>query len=396
MPSSAIIDLAIGLTLVFGVTAAISSALTELIARLIGLRGAYLLTGLRELVDDSTKFVNLPAAQTDYKNAQTLMADGTPPAPPTTATGALLGGPILGNQGVVGKLHERDLTLAPGNLTGRLPRMAAKLPPGSMWTPPKGMTAVSPRSFTEAVRTWGPRRQLPSYISARSFAEAVIDMVVPDAHGDTTMDVITENIGKLPGSMSSFKTSLQALATNAGDDLGQFAAAVEHWYDDHMDRVSGWYKRHVAKITLAVGAVLVVLFNINTLTIARTLYSQSAVNQAVSAVAAKAVNCPAGQSGPSCLSSLEEQVSAAATAGLPIGWGTARACRVPTAHCNWWDRRGITSPHGNSAAQVLLVLAGFLITIIALVPGAQFWFGLLTKLGTLRSSGPKPAPAGRG
>jgi hypothetical protein len=32
--------------------------------------------------------------------------------------------------------------------------------------------------------------------------------------------------------------------------------------------------------------------------------------------------------------------------------------------------------------------------IIALIPGAQFWFGLLSKLGTLRSSGPKPAPAG--
>ena len=52
MLSSPIIDLAIGLTFVFGVTAALASFVTELIARLLGLRGAYLLSGLRELVDD--------------------------------------------------------------------------------------------------------------------------------------------------------------------------------------------------------------------------------------------------------------------------------------------------------------------------------------------------------
>ncbi len=51
MPISGIIDLAIGLIFVFAVTVALSSAVTELVARLLGLRGAYPLTGPRELVD---------------------------------------------------------------------------------------------------------------------------------------------------------------------------------------------------------------------------------------------------------------------------------------------------------------------------------------------------------
>jgi hypothetical protein len=68
-----------------------------------------------------------------------------------------------------------------------------------------------------------------------------------------------------------------------------------------------------------------------------------------------------------------------------------RDCTGPTARCSWWDRRGILSRHGNSAAQLLLVLTGFLAMIFSVVPGAQFWFGLLSKLGTLRSTGPKPA-----
>ena len=62
--------------------------------------------------------------------------------------------------------------------------------------------------------------------------------------------------------------------------------------------------------------------------------------------------------------------------------------------CNWLDQRGIFSRHGNSGWQLVLVLIGFLIMIIAIVPGAQFWFGLLSKLGSLRTTGPKPATAG--
>ena len=138
------------------------------------------------------------------------------------------------------------------------------------------------------------------------------------------------------------------------------------------------------------GVILVLLLNLNALTIGRTLYTENAVSAAISSVATKATSC-SGQNQQECLANLEGQLSAAATAGLPIGWGTVRDCTLPTARCNWWDRRGILSRHGNSAAQLLLVLTGFLIMIISVVPGAQFWFGLLSKLGTLRSTGPKPA-----
>jgi hypothetical protein len=31
--------------------------------------------------------------------------------------------------------------------------------------------------------------------------------------------------------------------------------------------------------------------------------------------------------------------------------------------------------------------------VVALLPGARFWFDLLGKLGSLRSSGPKPPQA---
>jgi len=114
------------------------------------------------------------------------------------------------------------------------------------------------------------RRSLPSYISARSFAEAIIDLLVPDQAGQTTMNTIQHYIGQLPDSMLTLRTSLEALAADAAGDITRFRTSVEHWYDDHMDRVSGWYKRHVTIITLVAGAILVLLLNINAITIGRS------------------------------------------------------------------------------------------------------------------------------
>jgi hypothetical protein len=383
--SSGIIDLAIGLTFVFAVTAALSSAVTEGIARFLGLRGAYLLTGLRELVDGDGVSTDLADAKTAYDGVQTMELHATtppeqqPPAtalpepPPSSATAALLGGPILGSQGVAGQISSRNLKLAPRAQTSRLPKMTAA---GGAWT------------------RWAQCRSLPSYISAESFAEAVIDLVAPNASGQTTMTTIQQNVDAMPDSMPTLKSSLQALTKNANNDVSRFRTAIESWYDDHMDRVSGWYKRYVAKITLVVGLILVVLFNINALTIGRTLYTENSVSTAISTAAAKGTNCSSSQTGLACLANLQSQLSAVEAAGLPIGWGTVRDCTLPAAKCNWLDQRGIFSRHGGSGWQLVLVLIGFLIMVISLLPGAQFWFGLLSKLGALRATGPKPTTAG--
>ena len=221
-----------------------------------------------------------------------------------SATGALLGSPILRSQGMTGEITSRDLTLQPGK-AGRPPQMT-------------GGTGKWPQ--------WRARRSLPSYISAGSISEAVIDLLVPNSAGDTTMTEIQKGIKALPDWMPTFKDSLQALANNAGKDIDLFRTSVENWYDDHMSRVSGWYKRHVAKITIVIGAILVLLLNINTLTIGRTLYSNSVVRTAVSTVAAKTTSCQ-GKTQQECLAGLQSQLSAAAQAGLPIGWGNGRRLR---------------------------------------------------------------------
>jgi len=405
MLSSGIIDLAIGLAFIFGVTAALASVITEMIARFLGLRGAYLLAGLRELVDDPGKSVVLDNAAADFRNARDVVtgdSDATAEWPVTmaerptavaerpaaaerptaerpaaaelpSATSVLLGSPMLGSQGVVGTIAATGLTVG-----GTKPKVTAS-----------GDSKTNPIGF--ALLTWSQRRKLPSYISSRSFATAVMDLVVPNASGQTTMDGIPERIENMPVAPGPLQDSLQSLAASANGDIDRFRTSIENWYDDHMARVSGWYKRRTTLITFIAGGILVLLLNINAITIGRALYSDSATRTAVSTVAAQGNPCSASSDQQSCLSALEKRVSDAAQAGLPLGWGIVPACTVQHAKCGWLEQHGITTPGDGSWWQVFLAILGFLATIVALAPGAQFWFGLVVKLNSLRASGPPPA-----
>ena len=117
---------------------------------------------------------------------------------------------------MTGVIITRDLTLQPGK-AGRPAQMTSG---AGKWA------------------QWRDRRSLPAYISAQSVSEAIIDLLVPDSAGDTTMTEIQKGIKALPDWMPTFKDSLQALANNAGKDINLFRTSVENWYDDHMDRVA--------------------------------------------------------------------------------------------------------------------------------------------------------------
>jgi len=425
MLSSGIIDLAIGLAFIFGATAALASVITEMIARFLGLRGAYLMLGLRELLDSRSTPVALGNAENDFKNAQALFRGAANAHDPSSATSALLGSPILSSQGMTGTISDRQLmvvdaktkvmatgegkpaaseTTAPpaGDSSQQAPPQETSEPQEAL-KPPKTFAAVNSFNPFNWLRTWHRRRGLPSYISSRSFAEAVVDLVIPDKSGQTNMAQVQDAIDQLQlpddSPLVPLKASLESLAKTANGDVTRFRDSIEHWYDDHMDRVSGWYKRRTTWITFGIGVVLVLLLNVNAITIGRALYSDSAARTAVSTLAAKSAPCPTSQDPKNqdqqnCLERLERQVSDAAQAGLPLGWGIVPACAPPKAGCSLWERYGITPPGDGSPWQVILFLIGFLATIVALTPGAQFWFGLVVKLNSLRSTGPPPATSG--
>jgi len=420
VPGSGIIELAIGLVIVFGVASALTATATEAVVRLRGLRGAFLLRGLYELLDGSHSSTVLGPVEHGYRQVTALItgqrtatdaraaADAEPDnkqlqdtalaaeAALAAATAAAMQEAAAAREAVQAKLTQpgdRSPVLAPNQHSVGPSATSALL--GSpilrgRWMNSQGMTLGPPRESGRlpelagsGSRLWRQCRSLPPYIPAESFAGAVMDLLMPDATEEITMATVRQDVNALPDEMTAFKQSLQALVKNAANDVSVFRTSIARWFDHEMDHVSREYKRHITRIVLAAGTILVVLLNINALAIGRYLYSDfpvdSAVTNAAASAATNGTSCP-GSALPECLAHLRVELSNASQLGLPVAWATVAACTEPDMRCNWLDQHGIFSPYGSSGWQLVLYLTGLLLTVLALLPGARFWFSLLNRL----------------
>ena len=122
----------------------------------------------------------------------------------------------------------------------------------------------------------------PSYIPGETFAQALFDVVlhkaaqirnVPPHTSDRPLsarDVLdAARVCRAAG--FTVGESLLPLVEQAGDSLDVARRNVAAWYEAAMDRVSGWYKRRARWWLFWVGAGVAVVFNVDTIEIARTL-----------------------------------------------------------------------------------------------------------------------------
>jgi hypothetical protein len=88
---------------------------------------------------------------------------------------------------------------------------------------------------------------------------------------------------------ADLKRALRALLVDDEvKDLADARAAVARWFDDGMDRVSGWYKRRSQRVVLAIAAFLTIALNIDTLLIADRLSRDATLRELVVAAGAGA------------------------------------------------------------------------------------------------------------
>ncbi len=456
---SLILQTAIGLVFVFAISAGLVSVITEAISRYVGLRAEYLLRGLRTLVDGGGNFTlpfweavtgrvssnrtadaaapvahgaansavqaanhaaaaavtAATAAATKSKKANQAAVSAAATATAATAGSgdkALADADASAQANAAAGQAATDATKASEACAAAAAALkavqdaaqlsAVKQPPALvariMAHPLIGVTAHAgqgPGRAGDAPLKNQQRRQLPSYLSGRSFAQALIDVIVPDAREATTMTQIKQGIASIPAGdiPDHLRAALQSMTDNANADVAAFRINLEHWYDDQMSRVSGWYKRHTRWVSLALGVIVVLVFNLNVLTIARSIYTDEALRGSIVTQATQASNC--GEKDPAtCLKDLRGTLASVRGAGLPIGWTKVAPCASPQTGCNWFEDRGLWVRHGRvwtiQIPELGLLLLGWALMVIALLPGANFWFDILGRLGTLRASGPKP------
>ena len=105
-------------------------------------------------------------------------------------------------------------------------------------------TGLAKQLYNHAlVKNLGKAGTLPSYVPSRAFAMALFALVAPvhDSTTTRTLQDIRNSVANI--SNEQVKTTLVALIDDAGDDIKKARENVERWYDDAMDRMSGWYKR---------------------------------------------------------------------------------------------------------------------------------------------------------
>ncbi|MBA4285522.1 MAG: hypothetical protein C0434_08335 [Xanthomonadaceae bacterium] len=202
-----------------------------------------------------------------------------------------------------------------------------------------------------------------------------------------------------------FKASIERMLKVAGLSLDSPRAKVEQviatYFNESMERVTGWYRRHVQKILFTLGLLFAVALNADTLQLLKVLSQSPEVREKVVLTAvdlarkqpAEIPACAAGgretaECEQALADRLGEQLSLVGSLGLPLGWEgpNGRVC----GDC----RQG----EGLQAwiIPVLGKLAGFLLTALATTLGAPFWFDLLTKLLAFRRVVRREPPATAG
>ena len=223
-----------------------------------------------------------------------------------------------------------------------------------------------------------PEGQKPSYISARSFALALFDVIAPSTQQQAlTPDSLRAGVAQI--SEEKLRNTLLGFIDSAGGDMDAARQKVEHWFDDTMERISGWYKRMAQKIIFVAGLILCIALNGDTLMVVKELWSDQAVRSAVVANAEKKVKQgnPGETSGPSL--SLAEVNSEIRNANSPpIGWSS--------------DPNEIRAWPKDLWGQAYKVF-GILFTAFAITLGSPFWFDLLNKIINLRLTGNPPNPS---
>ena len=339
MPVSAVVDTVIGLSFAFFVLSLAASAIAEWVATVLQKRCKYLLRGLHAMLEGTAGCRRRPRGS------------GPPSAPS-------------------GRITKNALRL----LDGTRPSAADGTPFARLLRHPL-IAAQAQR------RAGGSVTRPPSYLAASTVAAAVLDEFV----GDDPTAMLEGRVAAtaLPEPLSA---TLRALARQADGSVTAFAAAVETWYDAQMARVSGYYKRWIKRWILVIAAVLVLVMHVDAISMAGTLWRDPEVRQAVVALASSS-SCDAQKNDQQAYLACLEHGGGGPALGGPLrraahGLRTHRPRRVPPA----------ARPAPYTPQDVVAVLAGLLISVLAASLGAPFWFQVLTRLASLRNTGDKPAP----
>jgi hypothetical protein len=247
--------------------------------------------------------------------------------------------------------------------------------------------SLYPNQFRPAKRRFSGGN-LPTYIPARNFAVALLDLAARGPIGayaaqqtavDLSPDGLRASVQRIPSPF--VRHAILTAIDTAHGDVARVQKNLEEWYDSAMDRVSGHYKRRTQLWLFVIGLGTTLALNVNTVTIADYLSKNEQVRAAL-----------VDRAGATARDSFYRRVAGDAVVDratadavyadlqalrLPIGWERQlpRPRPAPGEDRFWYD-----------FWYYVKLGAGLLLTAFAIMLGAPFWFDLLNKFMVIRST----------
>ncbi len=281
------------------------------------------------------------------------------------------------------------------------------------------------------------RGKPPAYVDSSNFALAFADVVlrraaagaaVPPSTVGLDFATLRAAVAQLRLQRSPAALSVMPILDRSKGDIDVALKGIETWFDSGMDRVSGWYKAYAQRRLFVWGLLLAALCNVDSIAIFQALDRSPQMRAALAANAQQVVasgkigdldlatgtDAPRAQARQALATALDK-----APAGLPIGYaclGTVVAADTAATAVEGVLADSKAGPVGTDAlrgawalctaelkqrwthgslSSFVLSLVGWIMTAVAGVLGAPYWFGLLTKVVNIRGAGPKPLPKKR-
>lgn len=368
----AILDVAIGMTLIFLTLSAICSSINEMIANFLKLRASFLEQGILSLLADPTlarQLIEHPLLGRPGTQPRTL------PAYIPSESFALA---------LMDLLRRRA-----GPATARVARLRDEVEKIASSTLRQSLLASL--SNPDASKALEDLRLSIALIQDPNARAAIAEFFSAQEAGEVRRGILSLSDARLQQVLLAFldeaETKVQSL-----EDLKM---KIENWFNDGMDQVSLLYKRYVERILRVLAVIVCIIFNADALHIINSLWQDPTLRDAIVAQAQSAAN--AGQPVQSASQALEQLNS------FPVGWSCADYNDIVRAG---WKRSigvGVTTAaipaqpglcevlagqpiSGGSFSGLNLVLKvfGLVLMSVGVSLGAPFWFTVLQKLVPLR------------
>lgn len=254
----------------------------------------------------------------------------------------------------------------------------------------------------------GAFRNKPAYLRKETFSKVITDLLKGtklNAGGDirgAIEDALENNKIKweeekrqskeLENSETTF-LFLNSIWVDAQGDIDKFKTYLEQWFEETMERASGWYKKNTQLLLFLLGLLIAYTFNIDTIRIVKKLEKDPKLRTQLITQADNFLKAYPDLNQITDSAVIERRDSL-------FEWGNTLISRdvknlnnvlsikrekiEPDGSLTGWEK--FIAKIGIWFGQFFSGLPGWALTALAISLGAPFWFDLLNKLMKLRTS----------